>query len=869
MEDRLLLAVITVTSAGDTIGAADGSVSLREAIMAANTDKPVGNAPAGSPGLNTIAFDIPGAGLHTISPTSPLPDITAPLIIDGYTQPGSSPNTNPVGQGLNAVPQIELNGANAGELTFGLIHITGGGSTVEGLIINRTDGPKIEIDNGGNNIIEGNFIGTDATGSAAFPPPVQGNLTRGFDGVFVEFSNGNIIGGPLPADRNLISANVVAAGVGIENSTGNFVEGNLIGTDVSGTHALGNGSEGVSAGSDNTVGGASAALGNVISGNPVGVSASGSCVIENNDVGTDVTGTSAVGNTNVGVLVGGNSTGTLIEQNTIAFNGTIPSSGGIPSGAGVRIVGPTSGNLITQNAIFSNNGVGLTFGANEGETPNQPTAGLGVGPNALQNYPILSSVAVNGAGTMVQGTLLSVQSSSFRLEFYANAARDEQVDPGQFSEGQTFVGAIVVTTDANGNATFTANLPALPANEPFVTATATDVTDTGSGPLNNTSEFSPVAVLGGPSFVVTNTGDTGLGTLREAIINANLTPGPHTITFAIPATDPRHFYYRNDGVAGGVTTADIATTTAASDASITGIDPDWAHSWFSILPTHALPVITNTVTIDGDSQAGAVTNSLSPLQGLNTVLKIELDGTNVSGDGLSQGIGVVSGTQQLVTNSVIQGLAINRFGGNGISLDSFGGNTIEGDFIGTDVSGTLGLPNGLNGVFLNTDSNDTIGGLTPAGYNLISANASNGIELLDSFNTTIEGDLIGTDRNLQHLLVNVADGILIVGNAYDAVGGPDPDGGVTIAFGAGDGIATQASISLASQPSAATLGASATIVPSDTDDDCEELYETAMEDQAFLNITPNPTDEGRAAVAQAWQNFEDCVMMLSPDDDPG
>src|SRR5258705_10650788 len=101
---------ITVTGTGDTI-AVDGIVTLREAITAANTNAPSGDAPAGNPGLDIIAFNISGGGVKTISPSSALPTITEPITIDGYTQPGASANTLAVG--TNAVLLIELSGAAA------------------------------------------------------------------------------------------------------------------------------------------------------------------------------------------------------------------------------------------------------------------------------------------------------------------------------------------------------------------------------------------------------------------------------------------------------------------------------------------------------------------------------------------------------------------------------------------------------------------------------------------------------------------------------------------------------------------------------------------------------------------------------------
>ena len=172
MEQRRLMAVITVTGTGDAINATDGVVTLREAITAANGNKNISDVVGvGAYGNDTIAFNIPGTGVQTIAPTSPLPIITDPVTIDGYTQPGSAPNTNPVGQGLNGTLLIEIDGENAGDVRFGMLEFQTTNSTVRGLVINRTQGEKIGIDSlgtAGNIRIEGNYIGTDATGTAGF-----------------------------------------------------------------------------------------------------------------------------------------------------------------------------------------------------------------------------------------------------------------------------------------------------------------------------------------------------------------------------------------------------------------------------------------------------------------------------------------------------------------------------------------------------------------------------------------------------------------------------------------------------------------------------------------------------------------------------
>jgi hypothetical protein len=767
LERRTLLATITVTSTDDSVND-NGQVTLRAAIESidagadvnsAVTAHRVGSYLGGNPSPDEIAFDIPGSGVQTIDLTSALPSISKPIFIDGYTQPGASANTDSTAQGLDSVLLIQIDAASAGYLGNGVVDLAAGDSTVRGLVINQAQGPDVELDGDGHNLIEGDFLGTSASGTQVFPPNSSTGGT--LDGIYLKSSVSNTIGGTAAADRNLISGNGAnGIEVPLYLDTGNLIEGNLIGTDITGTKALGNGISGVDMyggnGSNSTVGGAAAGAGNVISGNPVGVEVAGPYVIQGNSIGTDPSGTLNVGNSNVGVLVSANGSGAQIIGNTIAFNGNGAPGG---EGAGVQIdSGDTNGNgnLVSQNSIFSNVGIGIELGA-EGAAPNQPPPTAG--PNNSQNYPILNSATATGGGTEIQGTLTSVAGDTFRLEFFANAARDEttfsdiqSVPPGEFSEGQTYIGALDVPVGASGNATFTARLPALPTGEPFVTATATDITNTGSGPANNTSEFSPVVPLGGASFVVTNTGDSGLGTLREAIYSADNAPGSHTITFDIPPSDPRHFYYTNDGVAGQVSQSDVATTTAANDSAIANIDPDWPHSWYSIQPASSLPPLFDINSIDGYSQTGSSQNTLSAVQqGLNTVLTIEIDGQDVTGDGLA----LEPDLNDDAGTGTIEGLAINRFGGNGITMSSLSGDIIAGNFIGTDVSGSLALGNAANGIYVEDVDDFTIGGSTNDAANLISGNGENGIYVVNEGITgQIEGNLVGGGRSIAPALPN-------------------------------------------------------------------------------------------------------------------
>jgi titin len=196
-----------------------------------------------NPGKDTIAFDIPGGGVKTIKPQSSLPAITDPVVIDGYTQAGAQANT--AAAGTNAVLRIELDGREAG-FTSGLL-IEGGDTTIRGLVINRFGNGlgfyAIELTGEpGNtgNVIEGNFLGTDPSGTQA---------AGSFYGIYLqEGSDGNRIGGPSPAARNLISGN---SDDGIElESNDNTIQGNLIGTNRTGARPLGNGELGIDAVSD-------------------------------------------------------------------------------------------------------------------------------------------------------------------------------------------------------------------------------------------------------------------------------------------------------------------------------------------------------------------------------------------------------------------------------------------------------------------------------------------------------------------------------------------------------------------------------------------------------------------------------------------
>ncbi|CAN5528747.1 hypothetical protein BH24ACT20_BH24ACT20_02710 [soil metagenome] len=208
--------------------------------------------------VDEIHFDIAGTGVHTISPatTFGLPSITEPVIIDGYTQPGASPNT--LATGNNAALKIELDGTNAGAGAVG-IGIGASNSVVRGLVINRFGGAGVAIGSGVGVQVEGNFVGTDPAGTIDLGNGGAG--VRLFDGSF------NVVGGASPGARNVISGN---GGDGISvvraQASTHRIEGNHIGTKKDGTSFLANGGAGVAIvdSYDVTIGGATPGAANTI-----------------------------------------------------------------------------------------------------------------------------------------------------------------------------------------------------------------------------------------------------------------------------------------------------------------------------------------------------------------------------------------------------------------------------------------------------------------------------------------------------------------------------------------------------------------------------------------------------------------------------
>jgi len=457
-------------------GACNGShCSLREAILCANSHA----------GPDTISFDIPrtdpgfSGAVWVISPDSALPTLSDDgTTVDGPSQTANQGDTNPDG------PEIVVSGVDAGSVNG--FSVTASNSVIRGLNIGdfALSGIFISGEEASNNVIERNYIGVAANGTARFGNnrdgvnfrngphdntigpdnvisgntnygitlgvadnnTIRGNLiglnragsaaiANGLNGIDIAVSNGTLVEG------NVISGNG-ANGLQISQSSGVRLVGNLIGLNQAGTTALPNAADGVAIenGSTNvTIGGRTAAQRNIISGNGrngIGIKdpSTSYVAIVGNYIGTNAAGIAPppVPNRGHGIyLFDGAHHNTIGPDNLIAYN----------TGDGVRVDGEaTLYNTITQNGITSNGGLGIE-NINGGNTELPPPVITGVGSvegTACPNCTVEVFSDTDGEGGVYEGT---------------------------------------TTADAAGNWTWPGT-----ARGPFVTATSTD----GDG---NTSEF--------------------------------------------------------------------------------------------------------------------------------------------------------------------------------------------------------------------------------------------------------------------------------------------------------------------------------------------------------------------------------------------
>jgi len=717
-------ATLAVTSADDVDdGTCDaGHCSLREAINAANA----------AAGLDTIEFNIPGGAPFSIQPGTSLPPITDPVVIDGTTQPGWS-----------GTPVIEISGVAAGGGVFGL-EIVSGGSTVRGLVINQFSDTGILLRDGGGNIIEGNYVGLDITGTL--------DRGTGHDGIGILDSANNVIGGVTATARNVISGNVVGVTLSNGGSTGNRIEGNYIGTDHTGTLAVGQTLAGVlitaevgrvDYASDNTIGGVAAGAGNVISGNGTAgvlIFRGARNFIEGNKIGTDPTGTSPVPNGEAGVeineaddnVIGGTGLGApnLISGNT---------------GDGVLII--ADGEAATGN-IVQGNFIGTSVS----------------GDTALGNLDGVSLELENAASSgSVSGNLIGGDD-------LADGLADGVVDAANLISGNDGVGVVLAGLTVTGNQVYGNRIGTTAAGDAGLGNQAAGVLLTAK--LGAEGSGAQVNDIGGTAPGAGNTisGNNGRGVSIVSGSTLNRVLGNRVGTdvdgvVAVPNAGP------------GVFLRDV------TDNDIGGADPGAGN------------------LISGNDEAGVEVLHADDNRIVGNRIGTTADGTVALGNGgagvfIEESLLTVVGGTTAGAGNVISG---NGFGGVEILADvqDATDNLVQGNLIGTDATGSFSVANGGSGVVIRTATGSSTGlatqnqiggadgddgavdGVIDAG-NVISGNFEHGVVISGHTATLnrVEGNLVGTNIAGTSALANDEMGVLITGNGVDDGASSNVVGGV-------------------------------------------------------------------------------------------
>jgi parallel beta-helix repeat protein len=619
---RFLLAFLTFLAASSLRAATfmvtntndSGAGSLRQAILDANTN----------PGADTIAFSIVGAGVQTIALSSSLPmtSATGGLTVDGTTQSGyagtpliavvcahtgvSAFNFTAAGtvQGLSigGCGTGILAGSGGGPITVKSSHLgigpdgttavpnnsgislshvefTIGGAPADRNIISGNTSYGIFIGSSAGGTIQNNYVGTDVTGTVARPNDIGIRLLGGS-------GTGVLIGGP--GGENLISGNLVN-GIQVESAVDVTIQSNLIGTDVNGTAAIGNGVAGIKGGGPGLViGGTGAGEGNLVSGNSLGMDLLAEGItVQGNSVGVDASGVAPLPNSGLGIKLGSPGTATNVIGVTVAGG---PGANHIAYnlGSGIAVFGATH-HTIRGNSIHDNGSLGIDLDGN-GPTVNDPLD-ADAGPNTLQNFPIIQSVeqlGPQGSGsTRIVGKLSGAPSTTFELDFYSNPACSNF--PREFLEGQTYLGSSQVTTDGSGNASIDVTLPAVTEVGARISATATD-------PAGNTSELSQRIIFsinptsgspaGGTNFTI-----SGTDFADPTTVTVGGTP-----TAGVTFTDDHTLHATMPAFAPG-TAQDVVVTTP--DATTGTLIKGWVANFLDVPGSHQFYAFVTKLVSNG------------------------------------------------------------------------------------------------------------------------------------------------------------------------------------------------------------------------------------------------------------------------------
>jgi hypothetical protein len=710
------------------------------------------------------------------------------VVLDATFQPGYAGS-----------PLIELDGSLAGSSADGLT-ITAGGSVVRALAIDSFAGNAIVLRGQGGDLIAGNYIGTDLAGTAA-----RGNGA----GVFLDNTSGNAVGGTAPGDGNLVSGNR-GTGVGISGGSGNRVQGNLIGTDVTGHARLGN-RYGLflQGGSNDLIGGAEAGARNVISASTlagIDIESGRGHRVQANYVGTDVTGNQPLGNGQDGVLVDFSSANVTVGGTAAGARNVVSANGQngvyVTSGSGNVVQGNYLGTNAAGTAALANAGSGSVVGGT-GNTVGGTAPGAGNLLSGNHDYGLFLS----GAGHLVQGNLVGTDGTG-------TAAVPNGSGVGvNLSGGDTIGGTAPGAGNViSANTTYGLRLINTSGNRIQGNLIGTDLKGTralGNGTyglrieagLNNTvggttpearnvisangTGISVVAIGASVQGNYIGTDVTGTAALGNGV-GVAIEEGSGNV---VGGTDPGAGNLISGNQADGVSVQAGGTLLQGNRI---GTDAGGARALGNIrgvLVGSSGNTIGGTAAGAGNLISGNRSNGLelSPAAGNNVVqgnvLGTDAGGTQALGNA---GVGVaVSGPNNTIGGpGAGAGNLISANQANGVEVFSGSGNRILGNTIGTDVSGTAALGNFV-GVLIDTSAGgNTVGG--PGAGNLISGNRGSGV-LLASRSNVVQGNFIGTDAAGGAALGNLLLGVSVQGG-NNTIGGTDLGAGNLISGNRGDGI---------------------------------------------------------------------------------
>ena len=735
--------------------ATPGECTLRAAIQESNF---VG-------GTDTINFNIaPGPPVKTIAPASALPSITQSVVIDGYTQPGSSVNT--LATGTNAVLTIELTGATFPQAFIGLT-VVNGNATIRGLNINQFQNGIGFSGGGTSGLVIGNFIGTDPTGTAP-----RGNR----EGIALGFGPppGPVtIGTPAIADRNLISANTGRGIAGTANLA--RIQNNLVGTDATGTLDLGNAGAGIDlTGGGNLIGGAGA--GNVVSGNDfVGIQVNGSsAVIEGNIAGLNAAGTGALGNRSDGIwLAGGGGHrvgGTVAGAGNVSSGNNLSARGLWIDASSTTTQGNKFGTDVTGTVAIPNAGGGVTV--RNSSTSTIGGTSLGMGNLISGNASAGIEIQVNASGTQIQGNIIGLDVTGASL--LGNTFTGIAIAGSTTTVGGSAVGARNIisgsTTSQGISVSGSATSAIIRGN--YIGTDITGTLDRGNaregilccGPGTNIGGFNP-----GEGNVISGNGGDGI----------EVVPGPNGVIFGnrIGTSAAGTAVLGNDGdgifinSAKGVVVGTSAGTTPGGPCTgacnlISG------NLGQGIQNNQSVVLGFDNTRVQGNMIGLDVTGTFDFGNRRNGIILFSVQGNLIGGTSAAER-NVISGNDQ-----------------NGIqSISCFGPctNDIRGNYIGTSSAGTGDVGNTLNGIL--TANALTIGQAPSGPGNVISGNDRAGVEINGALakNVLLFVNSIGVGAT-GGTVGNATEGILITNAANGTRIGQSGPGGNTIRNNGGDGV---------------------------------------------------------------------------------